>query len=111
MDFSCKGETMKDFFYPKNIAVVGVSGVPGNLGKLIVQNLEAFGFTGRWHAVGHIPGQVCGQPIHESVLDIPEEIDLNPVMVMDQGQGAVPVDCKIFLNKKAKTEGQDKTNE
>jgi acyl-CoA synthetase (NDP forming) len=75
---------MKDFFYPKNIAVVGVSNVPGNLGKLIVQNLEAFGFTGRWHAVGHIPGQVCGQPIHESVLDIPEEIDLAAILTKSE---------------------------
>jgi acyl-CoA synthetase (NDP forming) len=71
---------MKNFFYPQSICVVGVSDAPGNLGIFILRNLNNFGFKGRWHAVGHIPGKVFGQPIHQSVLDIPEKTDLAVIL-------------------------------
>ncbi|MBE0411983.1 MAG: CoA-binding protein, partial [Anaerolineales bacterium] len=43
---------MRDFFYSTNIAVIGVSSRPTNLGRNIVANLVEYGFNGVVHAVG-----------------------------------------------------------
>jgi len=62
------------FFYPQNIAVIGVSSDRMNLGKNIVQNLLTFGFQGEIIPVGLRPGVVFGQQIYPSVGDFPRDI-------------------------------------
>ena len=71
---------MNRFFYPESIGIVGVSDDTHNLGKDIVENLIKFGFSGKWHAVGHKPGRLFDQPIYPSISHIPDEIDLAIVL-------------------------------
>ena len=54
---------MEKFFYPKNVAVVGVSEKPGNLARGIIDNLLAFGYQGKIYPVGLRTGMVHGLPI------------------------------------------------
>lgn len=41
-----KKSPMKDFFYPKSIAVIGASRMEGKVGHSILKNLIASGFEG-----------------------------------------------------------------
>jgi acetyltransferase len=67
---------MKDFFYPKNVVVIGVSEKPTNMGRMIVHNMLHNGFTGQVHAVGPAGGVVLGRPIRKSLAEIPFPLDL-----------------------------------
>jgi acyl-CoA synthetase (NDP forming) len=84
---------MEQFFYPRQIGVVGASDDPGNLGKLIIQNLISFGFTGQWHAIGHTPGKVFDQPIYRSILDVPAEIDLAIILTRPEYVPGIAEEC------------------
>ena len=68
------GAGLSHFFYPRNIAVIGVSPDAMNLGKNIVQNLLTFGFQGEIIPVGLKEGVVFGQQIYPSVADYPRDI-------------------------------------
>lgn len=67
---------MRDFFYPKSIAVVGVSERPGNLARAIVKNLHEFSFDGIFYLVGPRGGIQFGRRIYKSISDIPDSVDL-----------------------------------
>jgi acetyltransferase len=68
------------FFYPKNIAVIGVSPVKNNLGKNIVLNCLYFGYPGEIIPVGLSKGVVYGQRIYENIESIDRAIDLAVIL-------------------------------
>jgi acyl-CoA synthetase (NDP forming) len=72
---------METFFYPKNIAVVGVVDSAANMGINIIRNLNKFRYEGTVFAVGRKGGRVDDRPIYKSVLDIPEEVELATFLV------------------------------
>lgn len=63
-------------FYPRNVAIVGVSPDKTNLGKNIVGNLLAFGYEGEILSIGLRGGVVFGQRIYSSLKDIDHPVDL-----------------------------------
>lgn len=63
-------------FYPRNVAIVGVSPDKTNLGKNIVGNLLAFGYVGEILSIGLRGGVVFGQRIYTSLQDIDHPVDL-----------------------------------
>jgi len=65
-----------NFFYPKTVAVIGVSPDENNLGRNIIQNCIDFGFMGEVDSVGASEGVVFGKKIYHSLNDIAHEIDL-----------------------------------
>jgi len=73
-----------DFFYPKSVAVIGVSPDKANLGKNIVQNCLAFGFAGEILSVGIKEGIVFGQRILPSVESIDRPVDLAVILTPAQ---------------------------
>jgi acetate---CoA ligase (ADP-forming) len=64
------------FFYPRNIAVIGVSPVQNNLGKNIVLNCLYFGYPGEIIPVGLSKGVAFGQRIRQDLESVDREIDL-----------------------------------
>jgi len=71
---------VKNFFYSKNVVVIGVSEKPTNMGRMIVQNIIHGGFPGQVHAVGPSGGVILGRPIRKSVKDILFQLDLAVIM-------------------------------
>lgn len=67
---------MNKFFYPKSVAVIGVSDAPTNRGRALLQNLIKFEFKGDLYAVGLESNPVFGKTVYPSVLDIPGEVEL-----------------------------------
>ncbi len=72
---------MQDIFYPKSVAVVGVSAKPDNLGRNIMLNLVDFGFDGIVYPVGPKGGAITTRRIYKSVIDIPDHVDLAVILV------------------------------
>ena len=73
-------ESMQRIFYPRSVVVIGVSERPENLARLIIANLQAFGYKGRIYAVGTRKGTVQGIPIVSSLDEIPDGLDLAVIL-------------------------------
>jgi len=71
---------VREIFYPDSVAVVGVSSKAANLGRNIVANLIDFGFQGIVYAVGPAGGVFATRRIYQSVLDIPDHVDLAVIL-------------------------------
>jgi acetyltransferase len=69
-----------NFFYPKNIVVIGVSPEQTNMGKNIVLNLLTFGYQGEILSVGLREGVLFGQRIHKSLDEIDADIHLATIL-------------------------------
>ncbi|MGD9812327.1 MAG: CoA-binding protein [Sphingobium sp.] len=61
---------------PRSVAVVGVSSKPKSAGRVVLQNLQINNFSGDIYLVGRSGGEIDGLPVHASVDDLPEDIDL-----------------------------------
>lgn len=76
---------------PASVAVVGVSGHEGGIGRAVLDNVVGSGYQGTVHAVGrHLsptatpqPGLTPGRGVHQwrEVADLPEAVDLAVVAV------------------------------
>ncbi|RJR29371.1 MAG: hypothetical protein C4576_35510 [Desulfobacteraceae bacterium] len=67
-------------FYPRSIAVFGVSPEGANLARNIVLNTLTCGFKGEVFSVGRTQGVAFGQKIYSSVEEIDREIDLAVIL-------------------------------
>ncbi|MGD0828868.1 MAG: CoA-binding protein, partial [Desulfobaccales bacterium] len=84
---------MKKFFYPKSLAVVGVSESPDNLARGIVANLLQFNYEGKIFLVGRRPGAAFGLPILPSLRELPGPVDLAVILVPARLVPALVQDC------------------
>jgi acetate---CoA ligase (ADP-forming) len=73
--------SLKNFFHPKSIAVFGVSATTGNLARIIVENLDRFGFAGKVFPVGTKKGMLGRRNILTSIDEIKETPDLAVILV------------------------------
>lgn len=69
-------QELHPFFYPRGIAVVGVSTDEKKFGSRLFRALQRFGFSGRLYPIGRQSGSFQGIEIYPSVADLPEEVDL-----------------------------------
>lgn len=60
---------------PSSIAIVGMSGRPGSIGRTLLTALEQDGFADV-HLVGRSGGEIEGRPVLSAVSDLPPGIDL-----------------------------------
>jgi acetyltransferase len=72
---------MKTIFYPKSIAVFGVSNIPTNHARIIVENLDRFRFAGKVFPVGSKKGKLGTRTIYTSIDDVEETPDLAVILV------------------------------
>jgi acetyltransferase len=84
---------MREFFYPKSVAVIGVSDKPDNLGRNIIGNLVEFGFGGIVYPVGPSGGFVQTHRIYRSISDIPDHVDLAVILTPAKTVPAVLEEC------------------
>ena len=71
---------LNPFFYPKNVAVVGVSSKKTNIAKIIVRNLMTMGYKGQVFPVGSRGGRIFNGPIYKSFDQIGCQIDQAVIM-------------------------------
>jgi acetyltransferase len=71
---------MDQLFYPKSVAVIGVSENPDNLARNIVENLFEFQFDGEILLVGKKDGILFGRRICTSIDDLKDGIDIAVIL-------------------------------
>jgi len=71
---------MQKFFYPRSVAVVGVSEDPANLAQGIVANMLHFKYQGKLFLVGRRSGAIFGLPIFPGLAELPEPVDLAVIL-------------------------------
>jgi acyl-CoA synthetase (NDP forming) len=84
---------MQNFFYPRSVAVVGVSEDPANLAQGIVANLLHFNYQGKIFPVGRRPGTTYGLPIFPALSDLPEPVDLVAILAPARVVPALVREC------------------
>jgi acetyltransferase len=84
---------MQKFFYPRCVAVVGVSEDPANLAQGIVANLLHFKYQGKIFLVGRRPGTTYGLPIFSRLSDLPEPVDLAAILAPARVVPALVREC------------------
>ncbi|WP_225847357.1 bifunctional GNAT family N-acetyltransferase/acetate--CoA ligase family protein [Streptomyces sp. HPF1205] len=86
---------------PESVAVVGTGRRPGGVGRTLLRNIAAGGFTGRLYAVNHSfpgpgeggPADIEGVPGHRSVRAIGEPVDLAVLAVPAARVPEAVADC------------------
>jgi acetyl coenzyme A synthetase (ADP forming)-like protein len=85
--------SMKHFFEPRTVALVGANRTRGKIGSEILHNLLDGGFTGRLVAVHPSAASVEGIPAYSRVTSVPGDVDLAVICVPCTQVNAVVDDC------------------
>ncbi|MEW1614199.1 MULTISPECIES: GNAT family N-acetyltransferase [unclassified Streptomyces] len=82
---------------PGSVAVIGAGRTPGGVGRTVLRNLLAAGFTGRTYAVNRAfdegPATLDGVPAHRSLGEIDEQVDLAVIAVPAHRVPEAVADC------------------
>jgi acyl-CoA synthetase (NDP forming) len=74
-------KSLYTIFYPKTIAFIGASAVPGKWGHLLPTNAYAGNFKGDIFLVNPKGGTIMGRDVHNTIDDIKGDVDLAFVTV------------------------------
>ena len=88
------------FFYPRSVAVIGVSADENAFGTRYLRALLKFGFNGKLYPVNPRGGSLLGLTVYPSMGDIPDSVDLAVISVPGR---AVPGILESCLTKGIKT--------
>jgi acetyl coenzyme A synthetase (ADP forming)-like protein len=91
--------SMKSFFEPRTVAIVGASRERGKIGAEILHNMRRDSYTGRLFAVHPIATSIDGVPAVPRVTDVPGDVDLVVISVPARAVSGVVDDC---IEKKVK---------
>ncbi|HET6481570.1 MAG TPA: GNAT family N-acetyltransferase [Actinoplanes sp.] len=80
-DRAAERASLRGVLSPTAVAVVGAGHRPGRVGHETLRALQAYGFTGRLHAVNRSGATVAGIPACRSVTELPNPVDLLVVAV------------------------------
>jgi predicted CoA-binding protein/GNAT superfamily N-acetyltransferase len=85
--------SMRAFFEPRVVAVVGANRTRGKIGSEILHNLLGAGFTGTVVPVHPTAGEIAGLAAYRRVSDIPGPVDLAMIVVPAAEVLAAVDDC------------------
>ncbi|MEQ8789573.1 MAG: bifunctional acetate--CoA ligase family protein/GNAT family N-acetyltransferase [Pirellulaceae bacterium] len=67
---------LKRIFQPKRVAVIGGSGRPGSLGRMVIENMRQAGFPGDVYPVNPKYREIDGAACYATPADLPEPVDM-----------------------------------
>jgi acetyl coenzyme A synthetase (ADP forming)-like protein len=73
--------TLKPFFSPRGVVIIGASTEPAKLGYVMARNLMRSGYTGAMHYVNPKGGTLFNRPLHKTVKQVPNPVDLAVILV------------------------------
>ncbi|HSP55531.1 MAG TPA: GNAT family N-acetyltransferase, partial [Dehalococcoidia bacterium] len=85
--------SIRVFFEPKSVAVIGASRQRGPIGAELFHNVLRHGYTGTVYPVNPKARAVGGVKAYPSVLDIPDDVDLAIIAVPAENVLAIADDC------------------
>ncbi|MGP3668311.1 MAG: acetate--CoA ligase family protein [Candidatus Bathyarchaeota archaeon] len=84
---------LDSLFYPRSVAVVGVSAKPQKFGSRYLDALLSFGFKGKIYPINPTAPEILGLKCYRSVKEIPENVDVAFISVPAKLVPEVVVDC------------------
>jgi acetyl coenzyme A synthetase (ADP forming)-like protein len=81
------------FFSPRGVAIVGASADPTKLGYGVARNLIQSQYQGAIHLVNPKGGTLMGRPMHPSLAEIPDPVDLAVLIVPAAAISVALADC------------------
>ena len=72
MDNHRSGDSLRPFFEPESVAIVGTSRTPGKGGYNIIENLVRLGYRGRIYPVNPRAEEILGLTVYPDLEGIPE---------------------------------------
>jgi acetyl coenzyme A synthetase (ADP forming)-like protein len=93
--------SLRPFFQPKSVAVIGASRRRGSIGGELFRNVLAADFSGAAYPVNRDGEPVSGVPAYKSVANVPEVVDLAVVclpgpLVLDAAEAALASGVKAL---------------
>jgi acetyl coenzyme A synthetase (ADP forming)-like protein len=85
--------TLKSFFEPSSVAVIGASREPGKLGHEIFKNIVEAGYKGKLYPVNPKAADVLGIKCYSSIREVPDEVELAVIVVPARFVPSVISDC------------------
>lgn len=89
----CGIKSLKPFFHPRSVAIVGVSRQEGGIGRRVLESLQSGGFTGPIIPVNPHATEIAGLPTFPSLTAILTPVDFAIVAVPANAVLAVIDDC------------------
>jgi acyl-CoA synthetase (NDP forming) len=72
---------LHDLFYPRSVAVIGASGVPGKLGWNVFTNLVTHNFKGKLYPINPRADEIHGIKAYPRISAVPEPVDVAIILV------------------------------
>jgi acetate---CoA ligase (ADP-forming) len=85
--------SLRPFFHPRSVAMVGASRDPKSIGYRLLDALRTNEFRGAIYPVNPHASELAGVPVYSSVHTIPESVDLAIIAVPRQHVLSVVDDC------------------
>ena len=85
--------SMRPVFAPRSIAVIGASRRPGQLGREVLHNLRASGFTGALYAINPNADEIDGVRAYASLGDTGDQVELAIIAVPSELVESALDDC------------------
>jgi len=76
MSNQSNNDSLKPFFEPASVAVIGASRVPGKGGYNIIENLLRLGYPGKIYPVNPRAKEILGLKVYHGLKDVPEPPEL-----------------------------------
>jgi acyl-CoA synthetase (NDP forming) len=73
--------SLKNFFEPQSVVVIGASAVPHKPGNDVIRNIVANGYAGKLYLVNPKGGEIAGIKVERSIQDLPEGIELAVIIL------------------------------
>jgi acetyl coenzyme A synthetase (ADP forming)-like protein len=73
--------SIRYFFEPRSVAVLGASRDPDKVGSKLTSNILSGGYGGKVYLVNPRGGEISGLPVYQNVTDIDDELDLACIAV------------------------------
>ena len=99
-------DSLKPFFEPESVAVIGASRTPGKGGYNIIENLQRLGYPGRIYPVNPRARRILNLPVYASPGDTPETpelalIVLPPALVTEAVEACIGRGIKAVIIESA----------
>ncbi|NMD31571.1 MAG: hypothetical protein GYA80_07630, partial [Chloroflexi bacterium] len=73
--------SLRPFFAPAGVMVVGASKDPTKLGYALARNLIRSGYAGAIHFINPRGGTLLGHPMYTRIADVPDPVELAIILV------------------------------
>ncbi len=93
LDESATRESIDRLFNPRGVAVIGASTNPAKIGYRIVENMVKSGYTGRIYPINPKGGEILGWPVHATLAEVEEPVDVAVISVPADHVMAAVADC------------------